>query len=47
MNFESFISELHDIGFFFQAILEVAVFTGFAAVVLIAVGYELQSKRRV
>lgn len=46
-NFVSgFLGELHNIAMFFETILLVGFYTGGAVAVLIAFGYELQTKRR-
>lgn len=42
----SLVAEIHNIALFFEAILLTATFTGLGVGVLIAVGYELQTKRR-
>ena len=42
----SFLAELHNIAMFFETILLVGCYTGGAVAVLIAFGYELQTKRR-
>lgn len=42
----SLLAEIHNIALFFEAILAVATFTGIGVGVLVAVGYELQTKRR-
>lgn len=42
----SLLAEIHNIALFFETILAVATFTGLGAGVLIAVGYELATKRR-
>lgn len=43
----SLLTEIHNLAMFFEAILLVAIYTGGAAAVLIALGYELQTKRRI
>jgi hypothetical protein len=42
----SIFAEIHNIAMFFETILLVGCYTGGAVAVLIAVGYELQTKRR-
>lgn len=39
-------AEIHNIALFFETILAVATFTGLGLGVLIALGYELQTKRK-
>jgi hypothetical protein len=42
----SLLAEIHNIAMFFESILLVGCYTGGVVAVLIAVGYELQTKRR-
>ena len=42
----SLLAEVHNIAQFFEAILAVLTFTGLGVGIVIAVGYELATKRR-